>query len=451
MRISIEMSIDIRNYLYLLCEQGADTTALQERLSELEERVEKEQRGESREWRELEREVYELAQSWTTDEPSDLEAIRTARPQQRIDALPGALDDATVRDKVGGGWYGRIAGCILGKPVECLMKEKDSRAALRKLLDESGEYPIRDFISEKTILPYWESLGTAPSWFTPGSGNPSLREYLRFAPADDDLNYTVLSLDVLERHGREFSPDQLLDSWIALLSYNSVCTAEKLAYRNRVMGLGWPETATFVNPYGEWIGAQIRADAYGYVCPMRPEEAAAMAWADAASSHVKNGIYGAMWVAAAIAAAYGESDPKAIVARGLEQVPATCRFTEHVRRTVAVAERNGDDFEATFDDINQRLGEYHCVHTINNACVVAAALIHGGHDLGRVISIAVMGGLDTDCNGATAGSIAGVMVGETAIAPQWKDPFNDTLYTAVRGRSEQRISALIDETVKRID
>lgn len=72
--------------------------------------------------------------------------------------------------------------------------------------------------------------------------------------------------------------------------------------------------------------------------------------------------------------------------------------------------------------------------------------MHGGADLGQVISVAVMGGWDTDCNGATAGSIAGAMVGLDRIDRRWVTPFNDTLHTSIEGRRVQKISALIEET-----
>jgi hypothetical protein len=157
-----------------------------------------------------------------------------------------------------------------------------------------------------------------------------------------------------------------------LLPYGSVYTAERVAYRNYAMGLLPPRTATCMNPYCEWIGAQIRADAYGYICPGQPAQAAGMAWRDAMTSHVKNGIYGAMWT--------------------------------------------------------------------------AAALLHGGHDLSCVMCIAVMGGLDTDCNGATAGSIAGVMCGEAALAPRWITPFNDVLHTSLLYNAQLTISEVIART-----
>jgi len=58
----------------------------------------------------------------------------------------------------------------------------------------------------------------------------------------------------------------------------------------------------------------------------------------------------------------------------------------------------------------------------------------------------VMGGWDTDCNGATAGSIAGVMLGEAALAARWVTPFNDTLHTSLCGQAALNISELIART-----
>ena len=62
-------------------------------------------------------------------------------------------------------------------------------------------------------------------------------------------------------------------------------------------------------------------------------------------------------------------------------------------------------WEATWDQVMAKYGHYHPVHTINNACLVLMGLLHSGGDFTQAICIAVTGGLDTDCNGATAGSV----------------------------------------------
>lgn len=54
------------------------------------------------------------------------------------------------------------------------------------------------------------------------------------------------------------------------------------------------------------VGADIRCDIFGHACPGRPERAAELAFRDAVLSHERNGVYGAIFFAATLAAAFVE-------------------------------------------------------------------------------------------------------------------------------------------------
>ena len=95
-----------------------------------------------------------------------------------------------------------------------------------------------------------------------------------------------------------------------------------------------------------------------------------------------------------------------------------------------------------------KYGQYHPVHTINNAAIVLMGLIYGGGDYGKSISISVMGGLDTDCNGATVGSILGVILGGKGLPDKWIAPLKDRIESFVIGYSGSRISELADRTFR---
>ena len=68
--------------------------------------------------------------------------------------------------------------------------------------------------------------------------------------------------------------------------------------------------------------------------------------------------------------------------------------------------------------------------------------------LTRTITLTVRGGLDTDSNGATAGSVAGVLTGADAIPDQWKEPLEDRVRSAVFGFDGVHISELAERTVR---
>jgi len=125
-------------------------------------------------------------------------------------------------------------------------------------------------------------------------GRGVFRAEIQGMPRDDDIDYTILGLHILESFGTEVTSEQIADEWLSHLQYASVYTAEREAYRNLANHLPIPETAVYLNPYREWIGAQIRADPWGYVMAGRPVAAADLAFKDARISHVKNGIYGEM-------------------------------------------------------------------------------------------------------------------------------------------------------------
>ena len=364
-------------------------------------------------------------------EPSTLAAIRRERPDgPRCLSLP--LTGAEFEDRLLGAWLGRCAGCTLGKPVEGWSRER-----IRDYLALAGEYPLQDYFP--LVEPIPEGIAFHPSHLE------TMRGRIQYMARDDDIDYTILGLHILERFGPDFTTQDVADTWLARLPYGMIYTAERAAYRNLVDGLVPPQTATYRNPYREWIGVQIRADGFGYAAAGLPEAAAELAFRDAALSHVKNGIYGEMFVAATLAAALAVDDVRDAIEIGLSEIPARSRLAEAIRQVMAWHEQY-DDWEEAWEAVNQAFGGYHRVHTINNAAVVLLGLLYGEGDLERSITVAVMGGWDTDCNGATVGSVVGAMTGARALPQKWVGPLNDRLRSYVVGYDNARISDLARRT-----
>jgi ADP-ribosylglycohydrolase len=369
-------------------------------------------------------------------EPSDLPGIRAERPAAV--RLPGGMPDGKAfLDKALGAWQGRASGCLLGAAVE-------GRRAwqIEKYLMHQDRWPLSDYFSNKADPDVARECGFS---FT----RAVFKETITAMVEDDDTNYTVLALALLTAKGGSFTPDDMAHFWLENLPYTHVCTAERSAYRNFIDCIAPPDSALWRNPYREWIGAQIRADLFGYVCPADPERAAEYAWRDACISHVKNGIYGEMWAAAMLAAAFACDDLTEVIRAGLAQVPAACRLSKAVDRMIGLHE-SGADYTAAVKDIRERWDEtnqHHWCHTISNAEIVVLALLWGGKDFERTVCGAVMPGFDTDCNAATAGSVLGAILGARKLPGKWIKPMRDTLFTGMAGYNKVSLTQMARETV----
>ncbi len=378
------------------------------------------------------------ADGYKYEEPStiaEIKALRMTAPE-----LP-ALDEDSLKSKILGAWMGRICGCLLGKTVEGIRTNE-----LIPFLKETDNYPMHRYILRGDI------------------NDDILNKYkYRFAsrcyadevdgmPVDDDTNYLVMAQKVIEKYGRDFTPYNMSRAWLALQGKDAYCTAERVAYCNFVKGFEPPESAVYKNPYREWIGAQIRGDYFGYINPGDPETAADMAFRDASISHVKNGIYGEMFVSAMIAAASCTDDIHTIIWSGLAQIPRTSRLYEAI--VDVINEYNGGiSREDCFADIHKRYDEYTVhgwCHTIPNAMIVAASLLYGEGDYGRSVCMSVETGFDTDCNGATVGSVLGMAKGVACIGDEWTAPIHDTLHTSIFGVDTVKISDLVEKTLKHL-
>jgi len=373
-------------------------------------------------------------------EPSDLEGIRAARPATRPALPPLRLTDTELRDRVYGAWLGRVSGCLLGKPVEGWRRPR-----MWGYLKETGRFPLQSYFSLDAPAELREKYQV--------SAESCFIENVRCMPEDDDTNYTTTGLALVKRHGRGFTPADVANFWLREIPILHTCTAERVAYRNLSLLIPPPASAAFRNPYREWIGAQIRADFFGYVAPGNPELAAELAWRDACISHVKNGIYGEMWAAAMIAAAFVTDDLPTIIEAGLGQVPERCRFAEDVH-SVLQWHRDGLSYDEASDRIHGRWDEdraHDWCHTTSNAMVVTLGLLWGEKQFGRTLTGAVQACFDTDCNGATAGSVVGIIHGAREVPREWTAPFNDTLQTGVTGYHHVRLKDMAEETVRLIE
>jgi ADP-ribosylglycohydrolase len=324
-----------------------------------------------------------------------------------------------------------VVGNMLGKPVEGWTQD-----AIRVALTANGEWPLRDYFPGRAE----GSIGLddyVVCWPETTRGN------INGSSRDDDVDYTILNLHVLERHGQAASTTAFASAWLELLPYLQTFTAERVAIRNLLRGDDPAVAAAYRNPYREFIGAAIRADVFGYVHPGDPASAARLAYRDAVLSHRGNGVYSEMWCAALVSSAFTARSADEVLSNSLKVVPRRSRLHQAVQE-VLDAKRAGLTWDDTMERIAQSWHGHNWVHALVNAAVLSAGIAFGEGNFDDTVTLTVMGGLDTDSNGATAGSVAGILA--TDIDSRWVDPLKDTVRSAVFGYDGISLSALAGRT-----
>lgn len=377
-----------------------------------------------------------LPSSLREAEPNSLEAILAAAP-----AAPESLEpEASGYDRILGAWLGRASGCLLGKPVE-----KIPREGIKAIAESTGNWPIASYFTERGLDP---AVAEKYPWNRRSRVN-SLVENIRGMPEDDDLNFPLLALDILERVGSDFSTDDIALSWLANLPGGKVFTAERVVYRNLLDGYE-PEIARAIrNPFQDWIGAQIRTDVYGWASPGAPRRAAKMAWTDGRLSHSRNGLYGAMFAAAACAGAVVAVSVDEVIEAGLSVVPKDSQYAAAIRHGAELG-RSDSDLDEALNTLTGEYGHLHWVHVLNNAALLAFALVRGRGDFETTITTAVSGGWDTDSVGATAGSIAGALNGAESLPERWVGPLQNRLASSVPGFDDVGFDELARRTLAQV-
>ena len=314
-------------------------------------------------------------------------------------------------EKIYAGWYAKIIGIRLGAYVESWSYED-----IRNVYGELTDYPVA---------------------------------YDEFA-SDDDSNGPMFFLRALEdKRGEVLTSRDVAE---ALLNYAPFehsffwwggygISTEHTAYLNLRAGIPAPKAGSIEQngaAVAEQIGGQIFIDTWGLVNPGNPERAARMAKEAASVTHDGNGVYGGMFIAAVIAAAFEEHDIDRLLDKGLSMIPADSEYTRVVQAVRAFHAAHPENWREGFRYIKENFGydRYpgNC-HIIPNTAVIINALLYGNGDFSDTLNIANNSGWDTDCNVGNVATIMGVRNGLADMDyRRWRAPIHDFLaFSSVMG------------------
>jgi len=306
-------------------------------------------------------------------------------------------------EKVYAGWLGKLIGVRHGAPIEGWMYDK-----IEKVYGEIDGYLV---------------------------------DYKDFA-ADDDSNGPMFFLRALEdyTYTSAITAEQIGLTWLNYAPYEHGFywwggygkSTEHTAYLNLRNGIMAPRSGSVEQngkAVAEQIGGQIFIDTWGLVVPNNPKLAAEYANKAASVAHGGNGVYGGMFIAACISAAFTETDIEKVVEIGLSTIPQDCEYVTTSREVIKFYKAHPENWRDCFKFVKDNYGYDRypgACHIIPNAAVIILSLLYGEGDFTKTLNICNMCGWDTDCNVANVGTIIGVKNGLDGIEyEKWRKPIND--------------------------
>jgi ADP-ribosylglycohydrolase len=290
---------------------------------------------------------------------------------------------------------------------------------------------------------------------------------------NDDLDIQLLWLIALEERGIAIEARTLADYWCQYVAphWSEYGTGKA----NMRSGLLPPLCGSLRNDFKDSCGAFIRSEIWACIAPGQPAIAARYAYEDAVLDHGNGeGTYAEVFCAALESAAFVVSDLRTLIDIGLSYIPATCGVAQAVKLAVKCCDakkrwlaardeilrrHRGDTFFGRAGNTSPQDHKKGFAHgkrgydVPSNIGIMILGLLYGGKDFGRMICTTVNGGEDTDCTGATAGSIYGIIHGIQGIPRKWIDPIGRGIKTVALNlgdlSSGKQIPQTVDELTER--
>lgn len=242
------------------------------------------------------------------------------------------------------------------------------------------------------------------------------------AAPNDDLDLQLVWLERLRRVGPSLTSNDLAAAWQDHILYPY--DEYGFGKANLRRGITPPLSGSFNNPFFDCMGAPIRSEIWALVAPAAPSLAAVYAFKDAVVDHKEDGVWGEMFFAALESAAFVISDPLKLIEIGRAMIPAESR-TSRVVQMVLAAHSEDVSWEKARERVLKDFGSPNFTNAPQNIGFTLIGWLWHPNDFGAAICCAVNCGYDTDCTGATLGSILGIIGGTAGLPDRWLRPIGE--------------------------
>jgi hypothetical protein len=298
------------------------------------------------------------------------------------------LNSQEYREKVLGCWMGKNCGGTLGGPLD-------------RIYGEPEPFDI--------------------SWY------PKLEPE---GIPNDDLELQLIWLKALEEKGIDLTAADLAQYWLDHIRYNP--DEYGLNKTNLRLGLKPPVSGAYNNWFKHCMGCPIRSEIWACIAPGVPRRAVRLAYEDGICDHAGGeSIYGEFFNTAMESAAFIESDYRKLIDIGRTYVPEGTA-TALAIDTALKAFDDGKDWKEARKQVLEATPSYNAQYSPINMGIQVIGLLYG-EGFGETLCLTVNCGYDTDCTGATVGSILGIVKGINGLDEKWTEPLGYDIMVRTEG------------------
>ncbi|MCX6315640.1 MAG: ADP-ribosylglycohydrolase family protein [Sphingobacteriales bacterium] len=286
-----------------------------------------------------------------------------------------------LKDKIAGGWAGKMIGVTYGAP---------------------HEFRFQQAINTDTI---------------------------KWAPADikgsiwqDDLYVQLSFLMAMDKFGID-APAKNFQEMLAKAGYPLWC-ANMQARKNYYDSIFPPASGDPENSFrADDIDFQIEADYIGFMNPGLPQNVVDISGKIGHIMNYGDGVYGGIFVGSLYSTAYFENDINKIIEQALHTIPAESDYAKIVRDVIKLHNHYPKNWEAAWKELDDKWGDedisgagskFNIDAKLNGAYIVMG-LLYGEGDVYRTLEITTRCGQDADCNPSNAMAVLGLIKGFSAL------------------------------------
>ncbi len=295
-----------------------------------------------------------------------------------------------LKDKIAGGWAGKMIGVTYGAPTEFRAQGHTYEDSIKWKADDA-----------------------------PGS------------LTQDDLYVQLTFLMTMDRYGID-APAKKYQELFAKAGYE-LWHANAQARKNYFDSIFPPRSgAPEFNFHANDIDFQIEADYIGFMSPGMPNSAAKLADKIGHIMNFGDGVYGGIFLSALYSEAFFEGDIRKIIEKALGSLPAESDYAKIIRDVLAISDKNPGDWRVVWKYLEDKYGRTHICgagDTFNidaklNGAYIVIGLLYGAGDPVKTMEITTRCGQDSDCNPSNAMAVLGVIYGFSNLPGNMKESIN---------------------------